>query len=98
MSKIAPKISSPGPSKMPTKGAHNPNVGAHGSGIAPKPSGGAKLFNSRASMGASAGLARIGSTGMGDSALRMPVQHPTANIASQRIGQKVPDTGAVATK
>lgn len=28
--KIAPKISSPGSAKMPTKGPHNPNVGKHG--------------------------------------------------------------------
>lgn len=105
MSKISQRISAPGPAKMPTKGAHNPNVGTRGSGIAPKPSGGAKLFNASATMGASAGLARIGSAGAsptgksGSAGSFTPVKNNAmANLASQRIGQKVPDTGAVATK
>lgn len=96
--KVMPKISAPGSAKMPTKGPHNPNVGTRGSGIAPKPAGGAKLFNANASLSAQAGLARAGSVGMGNAQMLMPLQHPPANITGQKIGQQVPNTAAAATR
>ena len=104
MNKVTPKISKPGMAKMPTSGAHNPNVGTHGSGIAPKPSGGAKLFNANASGSAQAGLARVPGVGSspsgksGPAGSFMPVQNNAmANQGSQRVGQPNPDTSAAAT-
>lgn len=83
--------------KMPEKGGHNKtmNEGRRGSGIAPKPSGGAALPGSdRPSMPSNGGLARVRGTGNsgsgpGSSAGSfLPVQKPQAGIANQRVGQK----------
>lgn len=94
MSKVLPKISKPGSSKFPTKGPHNPNVGTHGSGLAPKPKGGANILgNDRPSMGEQGGLARVkgavnSASGVGSSAGSfMPVQKPVSGLANQRVGQ-----------
>lgn len=95
MSKVAPKISAPGSAKMPTKGPHNPNVGTHGSGLAPKPRGGAAMPGSdRPSMPQRGGLARVAGAGsspagVGSSAGSFtPVQKPVAGLANQRTGQR----------
>lgn len=94
MSKISQRISRPGSSKFPQKGPHNPNVGTSGSGLAPKPSGGAALLgNDRPSNPTTANLARVTDSPMGDSALRLPVHHPTANIANRQVGQAEADPG-----
>jgi hypothetical protein len=83
-SKVLPKISTPGSGKFPQRGPHNPNVGTRGSGMAPKPKGGANMpGNDRPSMGSQGGLARVTGTGTGDAGARMPVQSPKANIAGQ---------------
>ena len=103
--KVTPKISSPGSAKFPTKGPHNPNVGTHGSGLAPKPSGGANMpGNDRPSMPQQGGLARVSGAGASSSGSSgpagsfMPVQKPVAGLANQRTGQANPNTSAAATK
>lgn len=96
--KVAPKISAPGSSKFPTKGPHNPNVGTRGSGLAPKPSGGAAIpGNDRPSMPTQAGLARVSNVGTGQNQGAMPVQKPPAGLQNARIGQQNPQTSAAAT-
>lgn len=98
MNKVAPKISSPGSAKFPTKGPHNPNVGTSGSGLAPKPSGGAAIpGNDRPSMPEQAGLARVRNVGMGKADMRLPIQNPPANQKGMKVGQPNPNTGAAAT-
>jgi hypothetical protein len=63
-------------------------------GVAPKPSGGAALLgNDRPSAPTTASMARVTDSPMGDSALRLPVSHPTANIAHKQIGQREADPG-----
>lgn len=42
-------------------------------------------------------LAKVKGAPTGDSGMRLPVQHPTANIANSRVGQQNPNTAAVAT-
>jgi hypothetical protein len=42
-------------------------------------------------------LAKVKGVPAGDSGLRLPVSHPTANIANTTIGQPNPDTTAAAT-
>ena len=97
MSKVLPKISSPGSIK-PKFGGRNTDVGKHGSGLAPKPSGGAAIpGNDRPSMPTSAGLARIGSEPNGPALGRLPIQNPPANQVGNKIGQPNPQTGAAAT-
>lgn len=97
MSKVAPKISKPGSIKMPT-GTRNTEVGKHGSGIAPKPKGGAAIKgNDRPSMPAQAGLARVANVGNGQALGRLPIQNPPANQVGNRIGQPNPQTAAAAT-
>lgn len=99
MSKVLPAIRKPGSAKFPTSGPHNPNVGTSGSGLAPKPKGGIPVNgNDRPSLGTSAGLARAGSKPMGDKGQRLPVQSPTANLASTKVGQANPNTAAAASK
>ena len=86
--KVTPKISKPGSARFPQKGPHNPNVGTHGSGIAPKPKGGAALTgNDRPSMPEQGGLARVRNVGAGSPQGRLPVQSPPANVVGKRIGQ-----------
>lgn len=100
MNKVAPKISSPGSSKFPTKGPHNPNVGTHGSGLAPKPSGGAAIKgNDRPSMPASGGLARVADVGGAKPAASvLPVKNnANRGLAGPKVGQANPQTGAAAT-
>ena len=104
MNKVSPKISKPGMAKMPTGGPHNPNVGTRGSGIAPKPAGGAKLFNANASGSAQAGLARVPGVGSspsgssGPSGSFLPVQNNAmANLKGPKVGQGSIDTSAAAT-
>ena len=94
--KVAPKISNPGSHRFPQKGPHNPNVGTSGSGMAPRPSGGANLpGNDRPSHPPMHGLARVqnrpsSGTGQGQSAGSFtPVQNNAmANLANQQIGQQ----------
>lgn len=97
--KFIPKTSKPPAPKFPTSGPHNPNVGTHGSGLAPKPSGGANLLgNDRPSMPAQGGLARVSGVSKGAAQGRMPVQSPPANVVGQKLGQPNPQTSAAATK
>ena len=106
MSKLLPAISKPGSIKFPTKGPHNPNVGTHGSGIAPRPKGGAPIpGNDRPTAPSQNGLARVAGTGGnspsgvgGPAGSFLPVQKPVAGVASQRIGQSNPNPAAAATK
>lgn len=62
-----------------------PNTGGHTDGV---------KKGSHARGGA---LAKVKPAGAGDPAGRLPVQSPTANIASKRIGQANPDTTAAAS-
>lgn len=97
--KVSPKISNPGSSKFPQRGAHNPNVGTHGSGIAPKPKGGAAIKgNDRPSMPVQAGLARVSNVGNGQAAGRLPLQNPPANVVGNKIGQPNPQVAAAASQ
>src|ERR1700676_3672255 len=91
MSKINQKISAPGSIKMPTKGGRNAttNEAMRGSGMAPKPTGGAPIpGNDRPTTGAQAGLARVSGAGSsssgasGSSGSFMPVK--TNNMANLR--------------
>ncbi len=100
MNKVAPKISSPGSSKFPTKGPHNPNVGTHGSGLAPKPKGGAAIpGNDRPSMPEQGSLARVANVGASKPAGSfLPVQNNSnAGLKGPKVGQANPQTGAAAT-
>lgn len=94
--KFIPKTSKPPAPKMPTTGAHNPNVGAHGSGIAPR-NASAGQKTDKLSMPAQAGLARVANVGKGNPQGRLPVQSPPANVVGSKIGQPNPQTGAAAT-
>lgn len=97
MSKVAPKISKPGSIRMP-EGTRNTEKGKHGSGIAPKPSGGANIpGNDKPTMPAQAGLARVKNVGNGQALGRLPVQNPPANQVGNKIGQPNPKTVAAAT-
>lgn len=88
MSKVAPKISKPGSSKFPTKGPHNPNVGTHKGGMAPKPQGGAPMpGNDRPSAPGQAQLARVPNVGTGANQGAMPLEKPPAGLQAQRVGQ-----------
>lgn len=88
MSKVAPKISKPGSAKFPQKGPHNPNVGTHGRGLAPRPKGGAAMQgNDRPSMPEQGGIARVRNVGTGFRGGRMPLQNPPSNIANHPVGQ-----------
>lgn len=92
--KVAPKISGPGSGKFPQRGPHNPNVGTHGSGLAPKPSGGAALMgNDRPSQSTQAGLARVKNVGSGFKGFRLPLQSPKAGISGKQVGQSEADPG-----
>lgn len=62
-----------------------PNKGGHTDGV---------KKGSHARGGA---LAKVKPAGLGDSGGRLPVQSPTANIGSKRVGQPNPDTSAAAT-
>lgn len=98
MNKLAPKISSPGSSVFPSKGQHNQNVGTSGSGMAPRPRGGAAIAgNDRPTMPAQAGLARVKNVGMGAAQGRLPVQSPPANVTGMKVGQPNPQTAAAAS-
>ncbi len=96
MSKLSVKISPP-PAMKFAQGTRNPSVGISGSGMAPKPTGGAPILgNDRPSM-PSQGHARVKGVGTGPSLRRLPLQSPTANVVGQTIGQPNPETGAAAT-
>lgn len=101
--KLIPKISSPGSSKFPTKGPHNPNVGTHGSGIAPRNAGPGQRTD-KLSMPEQGGLARVQGAGSsssgpsGPSGSFMPVQNNAmANLRNTKVGQPNPNTSAAAT-
>jgi hypothetical protein len=97
MNNFIPKAKAPGSMTMPS-GTRNTEKGKHGSGIAPKPSGGADIMgNDRPSMPAQAGLARVKPVGMGFKGFRLPVQSPQANIKGMKQ-PKVPSTAPAATK
>lgn len=80
---------------MPTEGPHNPNVGTHGGGLAPKPK--QSGADRAASAPEQAGLARVKNVGTGKNQGSMPLQKPPAGLQSQRIGQQNPNTSAAAT-
>lgn len=84
-SKVAPAISSPGSSKFSNKGAHNPNVGTRGSGLAPKPK--ATAPDRPASASVQAGMARVKPAGTGANQGAMPLRKPPAGLKNQRVGQ-----------
>lgn len=103
--KFIPKASKPGSSKFPTTGPHNPNVGKHGSGLAPRPKGGAAMpGNDRPTMPTNGGLARVSGAGSSSSGSAgpagsfLPVQNnANANLRNTRVGQQNPNTSAAAT-
>lgn len=98
VSKVLPKITKPGSSKFPTKGPHNPNVGTHGSGIAPR-NASAGQRTDKLSMPAQGGIARVKNASNAPSAGSfLPVQKPKAGLQNQPIGQQVPSASAVATR
>ena len=101
MSKVAPKISPVGRSKMPTSGAHNPNVGTHGSGLAPKPSTSQpRLSQTTPSAGEQGGIARVQNVGGAKAAgSDLPVKsNAMRGLANDKVGQPNPNTSAAATK
>src|SRR5437016_4093921 len=74
--------------KWENKGGRNAttNAGMRGSGIAPKPSGGAAISgNDRPGMSAQAGLARVTAAGKGNPQGRLPLQSPPANITGTKM-------------
>ncbi len=95
VSKLLPKMRKPGSSKFPQSGAHNPNVGTSGSGMAPIPSGGANMpGNAQPNHPPMNGLARVKNrpsapTGKMPSAGSFtPVQNNAmANLMGQHTGQ-----------
>lgn len=102
--KFIPKVSAPGSDKFPQLGPHNPDVGTRGSGLAPKPKGGAPILgNDRPSMPENGGLARVSGTGnspsgsSGPAASFLPDRKPQSGLANKRIGQQNPNTSAAAT-
>jgi hypothetical protein len=102
--KFIPKVSAPGSAKFTQKGPHNPNVGTHGNGIAPKPSGGAPILgNDRPTGPEQASLARVRNTGSspsgnsGPAGSFLPARKPQAGLSNQKIGQQNPNTSAAAT-
>lgn len=87
---------------MPTKGGRNATTNESRRGVgqlAPRPQTSKSQYMSQSSKTGpiQAGMARVQATGTGDSARRLPVQHPTANIVSKQVGQPNPNTAAAAT-
>ena len=84
--------------QMPTKGGRNAttNEARRAAGqVAPRPqvSKQGLLGSSSATGGMTASMARVTDSPSGDSALRLPVSHPTANIANKQVGQTEADPG-----
>lgn len=80
--------------KFPTKGPHNPNVGTHGSGPAPR-NASAGQRTDKLSMPVQGGIARVrgvssSPTGKSGSAgsFTPPMNNAMANQTGQRVGQR----------
>jgi hypothetical protein len=86
--------------KMPTKGGRNAttNEAKRGAGqVAPRPQASRQglLASSSASAPTTASMARVTDSPNGDSALRLPLQSPKANLASKAVGQREADPGGL---